>query len=247
MKVILKKSLFIFLFLLTPLSLAQDIQILTYGLTKYEPAGTYEIVIDFEVINISQVEQTVFEVRTLDSLPSGWTSSLCIGEFCFSSETDSIATTPPLFTPLQPDDTLATSVHVFTDTLNNPTGTAYIQIEVGTFSNPEVRYPLNFMITTDPSMGVNEPALLSNYSLSQNYPNPFNPSTKINYNVAEPGFVQLKVYNVLGVEVVSLVNEQKYAGNYTVDFDASRFSSGVYFYSLTVNNFTQTRKMILEK
>jgi hypothetical protein len=152
-----------------------------------------------------------------------------------------------LFTPLQPDDTLATSVHVFTDTLNNPTGTAYIQIEVGTFSNPEVRYPLNFMITTDPSMGVNEPALLSNYSLSQNYPNPFNPSTKINYNVAEPGFVQLKVYNVLGVEVVSLVNEQKYAGNYTVDFDASRFSSGVYFYSLTVNNFTQTRKMILEK
>jgi len=247
MKVIFKKSLFIILFLLVPFSFAQDIQIITYGLSKYAPAGTYEIIIDFEVVNISQSDQTVFEVRTLDSLPSGWTSSMCIGEFCFSSETDSIATTPPLFTPLQPGDTLATSVHVFTDTLANPTGTAYVQIEVGTFHNPEIRYPINFTITTDPSMGVNEAHPINNYSLSQNYPNPFNPSTKINYNVSEPGFVKLKVYNVLGVEVATLINEQKFAGNYTVDFDASRLSSGVYFYSLSVNNFTQTRKMILEK
>ena len=245
MKVIFKKSLFIILFLLAPLSFAQDIQIITYGLTKYEPVGAYEIIIDFEVVNISAFEQTVFEVRTLDSLPSGWTSSMCIGEFCFSSETDSIATTPPLFSPLQPGDTLATSVHVFTDMVT--IGTAYVQIEIGTFHNPETRYPLNFTITTDPSMSVGETLPVNNYSLSQNYPNPFNPSTKINYNVSEPGFVQLKVYNVLGVEVATLINEQKFAGNYTVDFDASRLSSGVYFYSLSVNNFTQTRKMILEK
>ena len=85
------------------------------------------------------------------------------------------------------------------------------------------------------------------YNLSQNYPNPFNPSTKINYNVGEPGLVQLKVYNVLGVEVATLVNAQQNSGNYTADFNAAKLSSGVYFYSLSVNNFTQTRKMILEK
>jgi hypothetical protein len=89
--------------------------------------------------------------------------------------------------------------------------------------------------------------IFSTYNLSQNYPNPFNPSTKINYNIGEPGLVQLRVYNVLGVEVATIVNEQQNAGNYTIDFDASRFSTGVYFYSLTVNNFTQTRKMIVEK
>ena len=245
MKAFIKKSLFTILFLLAPLSFAQEIQIITNGLTKYEPVGTSEIVIDFEVVNISQFEQTVFEVRTLDSLPTGWTSSLCIGVYCFSSETDSIATTPPLFSPLASGDTLATSVHVFTDMVS--TGTAHVQIEVGTFHDPNTRYVLDFIATTDPSVGVNDDIKLNSYSLSQNYPNPFNPSTRISYNVGEPGFVQLKVFNVLGVEVATLVNEQKYSGKYTVDFNASRFSSGVYFYSLSVNNFNQTRKMILEK
>jgi hypothetical protein len=94
---------------------------------------------------------------------------------------------------------------------------------------------------------VNENNLLNTYYLFQNYPNPFNPSTRINYNVGEPGLVQLKVYNVLGVEVASLVNEFRNTGNYSVDFNAGIYSSGVYFYSLSVNNFTQTRKMILEK
>jgi hypothetical protein len=246
MKAFFKKSLFTILFFLTPFSFAQEIQIITNGLTKYEPVGTLEIVIDFEVINISQVAQTVFEVRTLDSLPAGWTSSLCFGELCFSSTTDSVATTSTFSTPpVAPGDTLATSIHVVTDLVS--IGTAHVQIEVGTFHNPELRYVLDFIATTDPSVGVNDDSHLNSYSLNQNYPNPFNPSTKISYNVGEPGFVQLKVFNVLGVEVATLVKEQKYAGNYTVDFDAARFSSGVYFYSLSVNNFNQTRKMILEK
>lgn len=246
MKAFFKKSLFTILFLLTPLSFAQEIQIITNGLTKYEPVGTLEIVIDFEVVNISQFEQTIFEVRSLDSLPSEWTSSLCFGDLCFSSTTDSVATTPTFATPpVSAGDTLATSIHVVTDMVS--IGTAHVQIEVGTFHDPNTRYVLDFIATTDPSVGVNDDIKLNSYSLSQNYPNPFNPSTRISYNVGEPGFVQLKVFNVLGVEVATLVNEQKYSGKYTVDFDAPRFSSGVYFYSLSVNNFNQTRKMILEK
>ena len=85
------------------------------------------------------------------------------------------------------------------------------------------------------------------YDLYQNYPNPFNPSTSINYTVGEPGLVQLKVYNILGVEIAALVNEQQNSGNYTVNFDAERFSSGVYLYTLISGGFTDSRKMILMK
>jgi len=237
---------FIISFLSTPLIHAQEIQIITHGMTKYEPVGTQDIAIYFEVVNISQFEQTVFEVRTINNLPSGWTSSLCFGENCFSSEVDSVATTPEFNTPpVLPGDTLKTSIHVFTDLTS--VATAHVQIEVGTFRDPSNRYVLNFTATTDPAVSVNENNLLNTYYLFQNYPNPFNPSTRINYNVGEPGLVQLKVYNVLGVEVASLVNEFKNSGNHSVDFRAETFSSGVYFYSLSVNNFTQTRKMILEK
>jgi len=237
---------FIISFLSTPIIHAQDIQILTHGMTKYEPVGIDQIVIDFEVVNISSFEQTVFEVRTINNVPSGWSSSLCFGDLCFSPDVDSVATTPDFNTPpVAPGDTLKTSIHVYTDFVN--VGTAYVQIQVGTFRNPEDRFVLDFTATTDPTVSVNENNLLNTYSLFQNYPNPFNPSTRINYNVGEPGLVQLKVYNVLGVEVASLVNEFKNSGNYSVDFNAAIFSSGVYFYSLSVNNFTQTRKMILEK
>jgi hypothetical protein len=246
----MKHVLIIITFITTFLSIqlvhAQDIQILTHGMTKYEPVGTYEIAIYFEVVNISADTQIVFEVRTIDDMPSGWTSSLCFGENCFISEVDSVATTPDFNTPpVAPGDTLETSIHVFTDQVS--IATAHVQIEVGTFSNPALRYVLDFIATTDPSVGVKEVDFLNSYYLFQNYPNPFNPSTRISYNVGEPGLVQLKVFNVLGVEVASLVNEFKNTGNYSVDFNAANYSSGVYFYSLSVNNFTQTRKMILEK
>jgi len=237
---------FITTFLSIQLVQAQDIQILTHGMTKYEPIGTTDIDIYFEVVNVSADTQIVFEVRTIDNLPSGWSSSLCFGELCFAPFIDSVATTSDFQTPaVGPGDTLETSIHVYPDQFI--IGTGYVQIEVGTFSNPGLRYVLDFTATTDPSVSVEEVDFLNSYYLFQNYPNPFNPSTRISYNVGEPGLVQLKVYNILGVEVATLVNEQQNSGNYTVDFDAARFSSGVYFYSLSVNNFTQTRKMILEK
>jgi hypothetical protein len=83
--------------------------------------------------------------------------------------------------------------------------------------------------------------------LSQNYPNPFNPSTTIHYTVPEKGFVSLKVYNVAGEEVASLVEGNSPAGSFTANFDAKNLSSGVYFYRLTGNGFTETRKMVLMK
>jgi hypothetical protein len=86
------------------------------------------------------------------------------------------------------------------------------------------------------------------FSLEQNYPNPFNPSTIIQYNLPQNSFVNLKVYNIIGKEVASLVNSVVPAGSHEVVFDASMLNSGVYFYTLkTGNNFVQTKKMILMK
>ena len=85
------------------------------------------------------------------------------------------------------------------------------------------------------------------YELSQNYPNPFNPVTKINFALPKQGFVTLKIYDVLGREVKTLVNEIKSAGQYSVDFNASEFSSGVYFYKLETNGFSNIKRMMLIK
>ena len=85
------------------------------------------------------------------------------------------------------------------------------------------------------------------YKLSQNFPNPFNPTTSIKYSLPEQQFVSVKVFDILGREVASLVNEIKPAGNYEVNFDASNLSSGVYFYQLRAGSFTATGKLILMK
>ena len=83
------------------------------------------------------------------------------------------------------------------------------------------------------------------YSLSQNYPNPFNPSTKINFTLPKQGLIKLKIYDILGREVRTLVNEVKTAGNYSINFDASDLVSGVYFYRLQTNEFTDVKQMVL--
>ena len=85
------------------------------------------------------------------------------------------------------------------------------------------------------------------YQLEQNYPNPFNPSTVIKYSIPEAGFVTLKVFNLLGQEVATLVNNEQATGVYQATFDASQLSSGIYFYSLETKNFTSTKKMLLMK
>ncbi|NNG26719.1 MAG: T9SS type A sorting domain-containing protein, partial [Ignavibacteriaceae bacterium] len=87
------------------------------------------------------------------------------------------------------------------------------------------------------------------YSLEQNYPNPFNPTTSIRYAVSKKQFISLKIYDVLGNEVATLVNEEKDAGSYKVEFSTNdlRLTSGIYLYTLTAGNFKETKKMVLMK
>lgn len=85
------------------------------------------------------------------------------------------------------------------------------------------------------------------YSLSQNYPNPFNPKTIINYQLPVSNFVTLKVFDMLGREVATLINEEKARGNYSVEFDGTNYSSGVYFYRIQAGSFVATKKFVLMK
>ncbi|MDZ7623912.1 MAG: T9SS type A sorting domain-containing protein [Ignavibacteriaceae bacterium] len=92
------------------------------------------------------------------------------------------------------------------------------------------------------------------YTICQNYPNPFNPITKIKYSIPQSpllggdgrgGLVTLKVYDILGREIATLVNEEKPAGEYEVEFNAANLPSGIYFYQLKAGQFTDTKKMVL--
>jgi hypothetical protein len=105
---------------------------------------------------------------------------------------------------------------------------------------------LSAVVTQIPT-SVENPGVVNSFNLEQNYPNPFNPSTTIKYSVAERSNVAIKVYDMLGKEVASLVNTVKDAGSYEVDFSAQNLASGMYVYSITAGNFTSSKKMMLLK
>ncbi len=114
---------------------------------------------------------------------------------------------------------------------------------------------IGVFIYTIPTGVSNDEETVHQFSLEQNYPNPFNPSTKIKYNIPsviaseakQSQLVTLKVYDVLGNEVATLVNEEKAAGSYEVEYRADRLTSGIYFYKLQTGNFVETKKMLLLK
>jgi len=108
------------------------------------------------------------------------------------------------------------------------------------------KFPLTILDVT--SINSDKEIAPAEYILKQNYPNPFNPSTKIEFILVEPGFVNLKVFNILGEELVQLINKELSAGLHSVDFNASQLTSGIYFYSINVEGkFSSVRKMLLVK
>jgi len=116
---------------------------------------------------------------------------------------------------------------------------------------PHIAMGMTGTITASLPTSVDEQNLfVSQFKLAQNYPNPFNPSTVIKYNLPVSAFVALKVYNILGNEVTTLVNENQGSGEHSAVFDISKtngIASGAYFYTLKAGNFEKTRKMLLMK
>ena len=109
-------------------------------------------------------------------------------------------------------------------------------------------YWTDSMRVTIPAVAINEQINLPlTFNLEQNYPNPFNPSTTIKYSIPKQSYVTLKLYDILGREVATLVNAEKPAGNYLVEFNAANLPSGVYFYRIQAGSFNQVRKMLLLK
>lgn len=106
---------------------------------------------------------------------------------------------------------------------------------------------VSFIPLTVPTGIQNTGSIADDYRLSQNYPNPFNPSTSISFDVKNKGMVTLKVYDILGNEMATLVNEDLNTGSYNINFDASSYTSGVYFYELQSGSFRDVKKMLLVK
>jgi hypothetical protein len=111
------------------------------------------------------------------------------------------------------------------------------------FVRPNICFGIMPLVNADPFAGL----IPVKYKLSQNYPNPFNPSTRISYEIPGKSMVTLKIYDMLGKELRTLVNETKDAGKYSVDFNASALPSGIYFSVLRANSFCETKKMVLIK
>lgn len=101
---------------------------------------------------------------------------------------------------------------------------------------------------TDYGFGASNSSISSDdYKLHQNYPNPFNPVTRVSYKMSKDGFVSLKIYNLVGQELITLVNEYQKAGSYNVRFDGSDLTTGIYIYKLQVNDFSSVKRMTLIK
>lgn len=105
----------------------------------------------------------------------------------------------------------------------------------------------SFRIVNYIGINVNKSNIPDKYYLSQNYPNPFNPITRLDFDIPKQGIVKLKIFDILGRDVVELVNEKKSPGSYSIDFNAAYLSSGVYLYKLESDGFVETKRMVLLK
>ncbi len=142
--------------------------------------------------------------------------------------------------------------YIVKDSLSDSTKAQLVFAEAIAADSSIMMLPFEFInggISISPSVSVKETPKISpiKFELYQNYPNPFNPTTTIQFDIPKASFVTLKVYNILGREVATLVNEKREAGRYEAKFKASTLSSGVYFYRLQAGDYVSTKKFVLIK
>jgi hypothetical protein len=201
------------------------------------PVGT-EIVFNCTIRNTSASTLILRIIRSVNNLPQSWESAMCVTA-CYPPEVDSIVAPQ-----MNPGDTLPFSMHIYS--LTNA-GTGVVQVISSNIHNPADQRVLTFTgngTATDVSLSRDVPA---EFSLQQNYPNPFNPSTTIEYKTVNAGFVTLKVYDVLGNEISTLVNHEMFPGTHRVVFEGKGLSSGVYVARLQMDNRVESKRLVLIK
>ena len=188
--------------------------------------ATYETEIDSLIIEVSS--------------NSGLSYSILVG--LAGGVSGNLVTASPRTTNFIPNPTQwATKIYVL------PVGTDLIRFKAVSASGNNLY--LDNICKVNGTTGISNLNLeiQNEYSLSQNYPNPFNPTTKINFSVPVNSFVKLKIYDVLGKEVMTLINEQKQAGNYAAEFNGANLSSGIYFFRMEAGEFVDVKRMMLIK
>jgi hypothetical protein len=151
----------------------------------------------------------------------------------------------PLAGNISPGGEMDVTVTFDASDLSDVSFLADLVIQSNDPDNPQTVIPVS--LTVEPS-AINTDQLLGipkEYNLSQNFPNPFNPKTIINYELPITNFVELTIYNLLGQKVITLINEHQNAGYHQIEWEASDFASGIYYYKINAGDFQDVKKMIL--
>jgi len=191
---------------------------------------------DLKIANINNAERTVV-IGLLPQMTSAPKPDLEVGTGVVANlvfEVNDPSVTEVTIEAVELQNPSHSLMFVYHDYDKN--GTPHIRME-----KPE------FETVTASLSGVASPTMPTSYALSQNYPNPFNPSTKIAFDLPVASHVELTIYNVLGQKVEMLVDGDMEAGSHEVTWDASPYSSGIYFYRISAKNFTETKKMMMLK
>lgn len=232
-----------------PNAIAKDL-VFQNGITKAD-YGNYVCIVDgvpSRTIIVGNKRADVLEIYDvkIDVLNSNqakisWKTTIPANGFVFYAENDTTAGFP--FEAMESEE-LVVNHEIILNSLNSGSTYYFIIDQMDKDWNNVRSKTFSFVAG---AVSVEEENIPLEFSLSQNYPNPFNPSTIIKYAIPTSGFVSLKIFNILGKEVATLVNQQMNAGNYKVEFDAANLSSGIYFYILQSGSFSKTNKMLLIK
>ena len=212
------------------------------------PEGTGDTTVQLRAVITNNTANTYnFRIaRLVNNLPSGWLTYMCY-DLCYTSSTDTIPPPPSSAYNLAPNQ-VDTNFYIDFECHGNGLGTAVVRMyDVG---NPGNYSQDTFKVLIGNSGIKNISSIANDYELKQNYPNPFNPGTIITFSIPKKENVNLIVYDVLGIEVASLLkNETLNTGSYRYEFNADKYnlSSGVYFYKLITTDFSTMKKMMFVK